>query len=111
MEGAAGGASGGSKKAEAELSSMGAQISELVSAVQTLTTKADSSESRLAAKIVSQVSRIDDRLDSLSKKVKSLEAGGGDSGREEVKNPDKHIICSKCGQKGHRAANCPGKQE
>ena len=83
-------------------SSMMSQMEEMLSALG----KFEGLEQRLGSKLNTSISRIDTRLDAMERKVKTV-ADASAAEVERRRKADQFIECTKCGQKGHRASECP----
>ena len=79
-------------KIEGDLAALSAQLSEVLAS----STKRQADVGRFGSRLDSAVSRID--------KVERAAA------QRSGLNADKDLKCDKCGQKGHRGADCPGRQ-
>ena len=76
-----------------ELKAITEQLSSLVETVR--------EASSAIGSIKGDITRLQSRCEGLNTKVDRMSSANI--------NPDKNMTCSKCGEKGHRAANCPNK--
>ena len=92
----------GKAREDPDQSAMLSQMEEMLAALG----KFEGLEQRLGSKLNTSVTRIDTRLDAMERKVKTV-ADASAAEVERRRKADQFIECTKCGQKGHRASECP----